>query len=313
MGGGTSGASRAYVKGHRVRGLLVVLACAAVTTAIALTGVVRRAVSPPAPTAAIAVAPPRPAVEAPRASAPTADEEGERTESASTSAPARDRRAQSPLHAQRERLSPPTKPAATARPNATGSKQSPPSPTASARYLTTPPFRPAQQPDPARAGVGQAATVRGSAPVADREGEGSGGDAVPGRGLAPASGEDDGRAGGATGAAPRSMPEPAQLVPPRVITSAGTAYPVEAFRLTVRRQELGSSLAIEGAEGTVRVRALVRADGTSDSVEVAASSGSAILDRAATEAVRRWLFAPATRNGVPLDAYVTVTIRYVVR
>jgi TonB family protein len=109
------------------------------------------------------------------------------------------------------------------------------------------------------------------------------------------------------------MPEPAQLVPPRVITSAGTAYPVEAFRLTVRRQELGSSLAIEGAEGTVRVRALVRADGTSDSVEVAASSGSAILDRAATEAVRRWLFAPATRNGVPLDAYVTVTIRYVVR
>jgi len=48
-------------------------------------------------------------------------------------------------------------------------------------------------------------------------------------------------------------------------------------------------------------------------VEVTASSGSAILDRAAAEAVRRWVFAPATRNGVPVDAYVTFTIRYVVR
>jgi protein TonB len=61
------------------------------------------------------------------------------------------------------------------------------------------------------------------------------------------------------------------------------------------------------------VRALVRADGTPDAVEVTASSGSGVLDRAATEAVRRWLFAPATRAGIPFDAYVTFTIRYVVR
>jgi TonB family protein len=104
-----------------------------------------------------------------------------------------------------------------------------------------------------------------------------------------------------------------QLVPPRVITFAGTDYPGEAFRLTVGRQDLGSSLVFQGTEGSVRVRALVRADGRLGAVEVAASSGSNILDRAATEAVRRWVFAPATRNGVPLDAYVTFTIRYVVR
>jgi len=61
------------------------------------------------------------------------------------------------------------------------------------------------------------------------------------------------------------------------------------------------------------VRTLVRADGTPDAVEVTVSSGSAVLDRAATEAVRRWLFAPATRAGVSFDAYVTFTIRYVVR
>jgi protein TonB len=98
-----------------------------------------------------------------------------------------------------------------------------------------------------------------------------------------------------------------------VITFAGTDYPGDAFRVTVARQDLGPSLFYQGTEGNVRVRALVRADGRLGQVEVATSSGSAILDRAATDAVRRWVFAPATRNGVPLDAYVTITIRYVVR
>jgi len=48
-------------------------------------------------------------------------------------------------------------------------------------------------------------------------------------------------------------------------------------------------------------------------VDVIASSGSPALDRAAAEAVKRWRFAPATRDGVPIDAYVTLRIRYVVR
>lgn len=90
-------------------------------------------------------------------------------------------------------------------------------------------------------------------------------------------------------------------------------YPVGAFRLTVQRRDLGTALAVEGAEGTVGVRALVRADGTVAGIEVTASSGSAVLDGAAAEAVRHWLFAPATRDGAAIDAYVTFKIRYVVR
>ena len=61
------------------------------------------------------------------------------------------------------------------------------------------------------------------------------------------------------------------------------------------------------------VRALVQADGTAARIEIIATSGSPVLDRAAEAAVRRWLFAPATRDGVPIDAYVTFKIRYVVR
>ncbi len=103
------------------------------------------------------------------------------------------------------------------------------------------------------------------------------------------------------------------MVPPSVITSAGTEYPADGFRLTVRRQDLGTALAVEGAEGTVGLRALVQIDGTAANVEVTASSGSSALDRAAVEAVRRWRFVPATRDGAPIDAYVTLRIRYVVR
>jgi len=103
------------------------------------------------------------------------------------------------------------------------------------------------------------------------------------------------------------------VVPPRVITSAGTDYPVGGFRLTVRRQDLGAGLAVDGEEGTVGVRALVRENGTVGPVDVVASSGSAALDRAAAEALKRWRFAPATRDGVPIDAYVALRIRYVVR
>ncbi len=90
-------------------------------------------------------------------------------------------------------------------------------------------------------------------------------------------------------------------------------YPGEAFRLTVRRQDLAPELALEGTEGTVGLRVFVPADGTVRTVEVIVSSGSAILDRTAAQAVRRWRFAPATRDGVPIDAYVTFKIRYVVR
>ena len=104
-----------------------------------------------------------------------------------------------------------------------------------------------------------------------------------------------------------------RLTPPKLLAATGADYPSDAFRLTVRRQDLGSGFAVEGAEGIVAVRVLVRSDGAVSRVEVAASSGSDVLDRAAADAVRRWQFAPAMRDGVPIDAYATLKIRYVVR
>jgi periplasmic protein TonB len=110
-----------------------------------------------------------------------------------------------------------------------------------------------------------------------------------------------------------AVPPSPVLVPPKVIAQPGALYPGDAFRLTVRRQDLGADAVIEGSEGIVTLRALVLATGDVRSVEVTQSSGSGVLDRAAAETVRRWRFAPATRDGAPIDAYVTLRIRYVVR
>jgi periplasmic protein TonB len=102
-------------------------------------------------------------------------------------------------------------------------------------------------------------------------------------------------------------------MPPRVISSGAAVYPDDAFGLTVRREDLGAAAVVEGSEGIVAIRALVLANGSVQSVEVTASSGSDPLDRAAAQAVRSFRFAPATRDGTPIDAYVTLRIRYVVR
>lgn len=65
-----------------------------------------------------------------------------------------------------------------------------------------------------------------------------------------------------------------------------------------------------GEQGTVRLRVLVRADGTAGDVQVAVSSGHPMLDEAAKSAVRTWRFNPATRNGKPIDKAFQVPITF---
>lgn len=62
--------------------------------------------------------------------------------------------------------------------------------------------------------------------------------------------------------------------------------------------------------GVVRVRIHVATDGSVESNDIASSSGSRSLDRAALEATRRWTFQPATRNGQPIAADVVVPIEF---
>lgn len=74
------------------------------------------------------------------------------------------------------------------------------------------------------------------------------------------------------------------------------AYPIEALR--------------NREQGTVILRVLVGADGSVLGVEIEKSSGSRSLDRAAREAVAKWRFHPATRNGVARSAWASVPVTF---
>jgi protein TonB len=69
-------------------------------------------------------------------------------------------------------------------------------------------------------------------------------------------------------------------------------------------------MCIRDSEGTVTLEVLVNGAGLPEQVVLARSSGSALLDEAALEAVRRWRFRPARRAGEPVPGVVTVPITF---
>jgi len=83
---------------------------------------------------------------------------------------------------------------------------------------------------------------------------------------------------------------------PRLVSSPAPVYPRSALR--------------SGASGNVQLRIQVGIDGVPADVEVVSSSRNRELDRAAVQAVRRWRFAPAMQNGVPVPASVQQTISF---
>lgn len=106
----------------------------------------------------------------------------------------------------------------------------------------------------------------------------------------------------------RLPPSPAPvLTPPRPIVRPSPGYP-DAATVVVRRDDLGGGATALTPEGRVRLRLLVRPDGTVGRVDTVISSGHPALDRAAAGALAQWRFYPATRDGVPIEAYYLVWV-----
>ncbi|HEY0503846.1 MAG TPA: energy transducer TonB [Lysobacter sp.] len=135
------------------------------------------------------------------------------------------------------------------------------------------------------------------------------GDNASGMGKAPAGEADDSAerprlVETAPPAAPPAAPRPADpaavSAPTRPEPLAGRTpaprYPSQSLR--------------RGESGTVMVRADIGIDGVPTSVEVADGSGSRYLDRAAVDAVKRWRFRPAMRDGQPEPGTVMVPISF---
>jgi protein TonB len=68
---------------------------------------------------------------------------------------------------------------------------------------------------------------------------------------------------------------------------------------------------LAGVEGTVILEAVIGRDGTVDDVRVLRSVP--LLDDAAREAVRQWLFTPTRLNGEPVPVVMTVTVTFRLR
>jgi protein TonB len=74
------------------------------------------------------------------------------------------------------------------------------------------------------------------------------------------------------------------------------AYPQRARRL--------------GLEGEVLIRTRVLPNGESGELVLEQSSGYALLDQAAMEAVRKWRFRPASRGDEQIVSWVEIPVRF---
>lgn len=102
-------------------------------------------------------------------------------------------------------------------------------------------------------------------------------------------------------AAPPAAPPPAPAETPPVFNAAYLDNPAPAYPALSRRS---------GEQGRVLLRVLVNAAGRADDVQLRSSSGSARLDEAARETVRRWRFVPARRGDEAVPAWVLVPISF---
>lgn len=97
---------------------------------------------------------------------------------------------------------------------------------------------------------------------------------------------------------PEARPEPAVFSPatPLADQNPAPSYPPEALRV--------------GEGGTVVLSVEVGADGRPGNIEFARRSGSRELDRAAREAVAKWRFEPAMRDGEAVASTVEVPVEF---
>lgn len=114
--------------------------------------------------------------------------------------------------------------------------------------------------------------------------------------------------------APEAVP-PANRAPEPVITAplpvtlTAPRHPTP-YQMIVEAPGITSRARLQGVEARLRLRLLVRADGTVGRIEIAIPSGRPELDAAAVEAAARWRFLPARRDGDPIESIVLIWVTF---
>jgi TonB family protein len=133
----------------------------------------------------------------------------------------------------------------------------------------------------------------------DSHGPGKGGGAGTGTGTGLGEGDGSGvgpGSGGGTGGGPYRPGSGIEA--PRLLREVRADYTEEA------RQR--------GLSGDVVLEIIVRRDGSVGDVRILQGLGAGLNDRA-VQAVRQWKFAPARRQGVPVDVIVEVAVEFKLR
>ncbi|HEX9187986.1 MAG TPA: energy transducer TonB [Vicinamibacteria bacterium] len=113
--------------------------------------------------------------------------------------------------------------------------------------------------------------------------------------------------GGVVGGLPDAPPPPpvqpvrvgGSIRAPRKLVDAAPVYPELAIRARV--------------EGVVIIEATIDPRGRVANAVVLRGQGLPVLDEAALEAVRNWVYTPTLLNGVPTPVIMTVTVRFLLK
>lgn len=167
--------------------------------------------------------------------------------------------------------------------------------------LTPEPLPPIVAPVATRAAdeTEKAGVLKEAEPTSDSRGPGENGGVGEGKGVGLGEGQGAGigdGSGGGTGGGPYRAGS--GVDPPRLLREVKPDYTEEA-----RRRSL---------TGEVLLEIVVRRDGSVGDVRLLRGLGSG-LDQRATEAVRQWKFAPARRQGTPVDVIVEVAVEFKLR
>ena len=65
-----------------------------------------------------------------------------------------------------------------------------------------------------------------------------------------------------------------------------------------------------GTEGSVTARVLIGADGRVKAIDIVKSPSEGLSEATRRQALARWRFKPATRDGVPVEGWKTMTLRF---
>jgi protein TonB len=106
----------------------------------------------------------------------------------------------------------------------------------------------------------------------------------------------------------------APLISSILVTSTDSGMPQEQPRYrNCPEPDYPARAKIRGWSGTVKFDVLVQVDGRVGTLELAESSGYGVLDRAAQQAILKWVFHPAVRQGVKIASRVVVPLEFALK